>query len=273
MTMKLMYITNDEKTAQIAQESGVDWIFIDLELRGKYERQGHKDTVISRHTLDDIAKIRKVINKSQLLVRVNPMYENSEYEINRSIEDRADIIMLPYFWNTEEVKEFLDIVNGRVKTCILVETTGAVDELGNILALPGIDYVHIGLNDLSICKGNKFMFELLSNGTVEQICSTLKEHNMTYGFGGIASLGKGMLPSEYIIAEHYRLGSTMAILSRSFCNAREIDSEEELRHIFNGGVAKIRAFETSLQSEDEAYFETNREKLKNIVENIISQMG
>ena len=36
------------------------------------------------------------------------------------------------------------------------------------------------------------------------------------GFGGIARLGFGMLPAEHVIAEHYRLGSTAVILSRSF---------------------------------------------------------
>ena len=30
--LKLMYITNDPQTAQIAQQAGVDRIFVDLEL-------------------------------------------------------------------------------------------------------------------------------------------------------------------------------------------------------------------------------------------------
>jgi len=47
MPLKLMYITNDAEIAKIAENAGVDWIFVDLEINGKEERQGHLDTVIS----------------------------------------------------------------------------------------------------------------------------------------------------------------------------------------------------------------------------------
>ena len=47
MPLKLMYITNDERVAKVAESSGVDWIFVDLEILGKEKRQGHLDTVIS----------------------------------------------------------------------------------------------------------------------------------------------------------------------------------------------------------------------------------
>ena len=60
MALKLMYITNDEKIAGIAEECGVNWIFIDLEINGKEARQGHMDTVISRHSIDDVRKIKQV---------------------------------------------------------------------------------------------------------------------------------------------------------------------------------------------------------------------
>ena len=81
-----------------------------------------------------------------------------------------------------------------------------MDNIDSILAVQGIDYVHIGLNDLHLGYGMKFMFELLTDGTVEKLCNKLKEKGITYGFGGIAQLGQGTLPAEHIIAEHYRLG-------------------------------------------------------------------
>ena len=46
----------------------------------------------------------------------------------------------------------------------------AVERIDEILALDGIDEVHIGLNDLSLGYGMKFMFELLTDGTVERLC-------------------------------------------------------------------------------------------------------
>ena len=97
----------------------------------------------------------------------------------------------------------------------LVETPESVEKIDKILNLSGIDEIFIGLNDLSLGYGKKFMFELLTDGTVERLCLQFKQRGVPYGFGGIASLGKGLLPSEYVIREHYRLGSTCAILSRS----------------------------------------------------------
>lgn len=38
--LKLMYITNRPKIAQIVEEAGVDWIFVDMEFIGKDKRQG-----------------------------------------------------------------------------------------------------------------------------------------------------------------------------------------------------------------------------------------
>lgn len=39
MTLKLMYITNNPEVAEIAQNYGVDRIWIDMEYKGKDERQ------------------------------------------------------------------------------------------------------------------------------------------------------------------------------------------------------------------------------------------
>jgi len=272
MTLKLMFITNDEKIAKIAEQSGVDWIFIDLEIMGKDKRQGHLDTVISRHTIADVKKIRNVLSTSELLVRVNPLYEKSKQEIDEVIENGADIIMLPYFKTSEEVRKFIDIVDKRVKTCILLETPEAVDVLKSILSIRGIDYIHIGLNDLHLGYKMKFMFELLADGTVEKLCKRIKETGIPYGFGGIARVGQGTLPAERIIAEHYRLGSTMDILSRTFCNAKNVGDYNEVLETFNNGVKDIRVFEKELLNKGKEYFDNNTIQVKLNVGQIVNQI-
>ena len=75
---------------------------------------------------------------------------------------------------------------------LLFETPDSVANLDEITALPGIDEVFVGLNDLSLGYGKKFMFELLSDGTVEQICLKFRLKGLTYGFGGIAAIGRGI---------------------------------------------------------------------------------
>ena len=244
-----MYITNRPEIAKIAEDAGVERIFIDMEFIGKSARQGGMDTVQSHHTIDDIRAIKKVLNKSQIMVRCNPIHEatdkycSSKEEIDDAINAGADILMLPYFKTENEVKTFIQLVNGRAKVLPLVETPESVECIDKILKLKGIDEIFIGLNDLSLGYGMKFMFQLLADGTVEKLCQKFKAKGIPYGFGGIAALGKGMLPSEMVIAEHYRLGSTCAILSRSFCNANVITDLNEVERIFDINLKEIRYYE------------------------------
>lgn len=274
VALKLMYITNNVEVAKIAESIGVDRIFVDMEYIGKDLRQGGMDTVQSRHTIADIEKIRSNITKSELMVRCNPIhdatdeYSSSEEEINSIINAGADVIMLPYFKTVAEVKRFIEFVNGRAKTILLVETPEAVEYIEEILSIDGIDEVFIGLNDLSLGYGKHFMFELLADGTVEKLCKIFQKKNIPYGFGGIASLGKGLLPAEHIIAEHYRLGSSCVILSRSFCNLSVVKELDEVDSIFREGIRNIRNYERYCSLQEEEFLNDNKmllgEKVKKI---------
>ena len=274
MSLKLMYITNRPEIAQIAESAGVDRIFVDMEYIGKADRQGGMDTVQSHHTVDDVAKIKKSIISAKLVVRCNPIHtatENfcsSEEEINAVIANGADIIMLPFFKTAEEVERFIKIVNGRARTMLLFETPSAVEKIDDILSVGGIDEVFIGLNDLSLGYGKKFMFELLTDGTVDALCYKFKQKNLPYGFGGIASLGHGALPSEMVIKEHYRLGSTCAILSRSFCNVNQIEHMGIISSTFVNGIREIREFEKQCEAYSD-YFLNNQRDVEKAVKHII----
>lgn len=270
--MKLMYITNKPDIAKIADDNGVDWIFIDLEINGKIDRQGHLDTVISRHDIEDIRAVKKVIKKAKLLVRINPIFYNSKSEIDKVIEYGSDIIMLPYFKTTDEVKKFINYVDGRVKTCLLLETPEAVEGIDNILEIEGIDYIHIGLNDLHLGYKLKFMFELISNGTVENLINKIKEKNIPYGFGGIAKLGEGIISAENILMEHYRLGSEMVILSRSFCNTDKITNIYDINDLFSKEVALIRRFELKMKKMNKLDFIQNHHKLTKDINEVVKSI-
>ena len=274
--LNLMYITNDPAVARIAETYGVDRIWVDMEFIGKTARQGGMDTVQLHHTIDDIRAIRAAVSKSEVLVRVNPIHESmpdygdSAWEIPAAIDAGADVVMLPFFKTKDEVRTFLRLVDGRAKTMLLVETPEAVETIDDILALDGIDEIHIGLNDLSLGRGMKFMFELLTDGTVERLCRKFRARGVPYGFGGIAALGKGMLPAERVIREHYRLGSTRAILSRSFCNTSVVTDVGEIDRIFRTGMAEIRALEAECAqfSPDAEYFRENRREVETAVTQI-----
>ncbi len=270
--LNLMYITNRTDIAQIAEKNGVDWIFIDLEINGKEERQGHLDTVISRHRIDDVKKVKSVLKKSKLLVRVNPIYDESKKEIDRVINDGADIVMLPFFKTKKEVESFIDFVDGRSEICLLLETPEAVNCIDAILDIDGIDYIHIGLNDLHLGYNKKFMFELLVDGTVEMLIEKFNNKDIKYGFGGIARIGDGAISAESIITEHYRLGSSMVILSRSFCNVEKIDIIEKINELFLFGIKEIRNYEKKLKNKPKEFYVKNREELNFNINKIVESM-
>lgn len=268
MSLKLMFITNDLPVALIAQKYGVDRIWVDLEILGKEARQPNMDTVKSFHSVSDIAKIAPYLTTSEMLVRVNPWHDGSIEEINSVIEVGAELVMLPMWKSPDEVKEFVDAVHKRAKTILLLETKEAVECLDSVLAIDGVDEVHIGLNDLHLAYHLSFMFELLADGTVEKICDKIRRKGIPYGFGGIARLGEGLLPAERIIMEHYRLGSTRAILSRSFCNTSVVSTIEDVENIFRYNMQMLREYEASLPGlSDEAYLQ-NKTELKECVERI-----
>lgn len=266
MPLKLMYLTNDPQVAAIAQTAGVDRIFLDLELRGKEERQGHLDTVISHHSIEDVRRLKAVLTSAQLLVRVNSMYAGSEAEINKVIADGADIVMLPYFKTVKEVSDFVSVCKGRVKTCLLFETPEAVEHIDEILAVPGIDEVHVGINDLHLGYHLNFMFELVANGTVETLCRKFAEKGISYGFGGVGRPGSNVaLPAERILAEHYRLGSSQVILSRAFCDMSKIHDRSHLAEDFKAGVDDIRACEAQCAAMTKQEQNDNHAQVQKIV--------
>lgn len=269
MALKLMYITNNPKVALIAEKNGVDRIWIDLETLGKEERQKGMNTVKSKHEIADIKKIKPLLSKSELMVRVNPWNKDSETEIDDAIEAGADLIMLPMWKNKKEVEDFICCVEGRAKTILLLETKEAAECIDSVLTLNGIDEIHIGLNDLHLSYGLSFMFELLSNGIVEDLCKKIKKANIPYGFGGIARISEGMLPAEKIILEHYRLGSTRAILSRSFCNADEIKDIEEIEKVFSENMRVLRDYEKQIVTYSSEDILNNTKEVINLVNEIV----
>lgn len=203
----------------------------------------------------------------ELLVKTEELDKD---EINQAIEAGADVIMLPMFRTAGDVKEFVRYVNGRAKVQLLVETAEAAANIDSILEVPGIDEVHIGLNDLHLAYHMDFMFELICGDVVNNLCRKIRDKGIKYGFGGIARVGYGMLPAEYIIAEHYHLGSTAAILSRGFCDANIVKDPREIESIFIEGVKNIRLKEKEVEKYSEEEYQRNldliRDKVNIIVE-------
>lgn len=266
--MELILITNDLTRASLAQEAGVDHIMVDLEINGKEARQGHLNTVISRHTPDDVHRIRPLLTRSRLLVRINPLFEGSAAEIDLCIAARADTIMLPMFTTAVEVDRFVKLVAGRARTCLLLETPSAFFRADEIARCPGVDVVHVGLNDLHLGMGLTFMFELLTQGQVEKMADIFRGRGINFGFGGVAPLGRGVVPAELILSEHVRLGSNQVILSRDF---HKLFSPDETSTDFIHEVTKMRGEIARLRGMPSSELSSNREQLRRAVSEYVGK--
>lgn len=214
--MNYLLITNNSEIGSYLIKNGVSRIFIDLESLGKMQRQKDRDTWKTNHVMEDIKNMKGKIKSKKLLVRLNPWNLNSKDEINIAIKYGADYLMLPMIKKISDIRNFCEVVRYRVPVVPLIETRESLLFLDEIIKIESINEIYIGLNDLAISCGYKFIFEPLINGMLDNASILLNKNTIKWGFGGIAKIGEGLLPAEYILGEHVRLKSTNVILSRSF---------------------------------------------------------
>lgn len=271
--MTLSLITACPDLARVAIAAGVDRIFVDLEIAGKEARQGHKDTVISRHTLQDVHAIRQVIPQGSLLVRIDPWGEGSPGQVEAVLDAGADALMLPMFTNAQEVAAFTQCVSGRATTVGLCETAAGLARLGPILSLGQLDEIHFGLNDLHLDMGLDFLFEVLAGGFMDLAASQCLEAGIPFGFGGVARVGGGELPARLILGEHERLGSTAVILSRAFTGGAKTLADMPADLDLNAEVARVRECLEGLAERDDDQREADRLELAEITRAIADRIG
>jgi HpcH/HpaI aldolase/citrate lyase family len=273
-SLQLILITNDPTFGRAACAAGVNRILIDLETLGKRERQRGKDTLISYHLLEDISRVRPFVPADGLMTRINPLHPNSRHEIDTAIAHGTDFLMLPMFRSVQEVREFIQMVDGRCKTTLLLETTEARRCLDDIVQLSGIDEIHLGLNDLSIELGVTFMFQVLAEGIVDEVATKVCGAGIRFGFGGVGLMGGGPLPGEVIIAEHKRIGSEMVILSRSFYgNSKTLSDLERKGLNLRNEIAKLRGVEHRAMSRSQDQIEADRSTCQRLVSEIVQQLA
>jgi len=258
----LLTITNDPALAARCDQLEGMRVFVDLERDGKAERQKGLDTFISTHHVDDVGRIRGVLKNTKLMVRVNPLQlekpELAQAEVDAVLAQGADLLMLPMFAGAQQLKAFAQIVGGRAPIVALLETASALSSLEEWVATPGIYEVLIGLNDLHLSLGCRFMFEPLLMGHVDHVASVVKRRGLRLGFGGIARVDEGVLPGRDVLGEHIRLGSQSVILSRTFNRAGGDKSFEE-------AVAAIRTAEAELRLRSDEQTEQDRARVASLI--------
>lgn len=227
--LELIQITNDPVFARRCDALGGIRLWVDLERLGKAQRQAGHNTFISSHVLEDVGRVKTVLRHSRLMVRLNPLHSGTAQELEAVLAQGADMVMLPMFQDSRELEAFCGMVSGRVPVVALLETAQALRTLDTWLATPGLSEVYVGLNDLHLSLGLRFMFEPLASGEIDRVANAVHGHGLAFGFGGVARLNEGLLPGRDVLAEHVRLGSSAVILSRTFHGSKNAVFEDEVR--------------------------------------------
>ena len=240
--MQTYYVIDDLNIIEKV-DGKVDSIFFDLENLGKIDRQP-SNFIVSKANFNDLKYVRKKIKKSEMMVRINPIHENTATEVHICKEAGADIIMLPYFKTLSEVQKLIRYCGSSMKICLLVETPEAVLNLRKILHVCKIDRVHFGLNDLRLALGRDNIFEAVFDDLLCSASRACLEFNVPFGIGGIGRIGlENPTPEDYI-ARCRHMGAIWIILNRSFIDYRKIPSAIEFATQFDVELKKInRLFE------------------------------
>ena len=225
---RLTLVTSDPGLAAAADRSDVDYIGIDLDVLGKAARQSGEDSRLSDHKAEDLATIGGSVTRAKLFARVNPFNSQTPVEIENVLRRGAQTIMLPYFRTVAEVAEFVGLVRGRAQISMLLETASAAVRIREIVAVPGIQEVMFGLNDLRRELRVANHFEVLASPLLDALAREVRDAGLALAIGGVADPGDSALPipPDLVLAQYPRLGATGAWLSRSLL--LRVTSDEDL---------------------------------------------
>ena len=73
--LNFMMITASPDIAAFIEQHGVVRIFMDQEVMGKAERQGHLDTHKAAHSVEQVEAVASVLKRAELMVRLNPLHD------------------------------------------------------------------------------------------------------------------------------------------------------------------------------------------------------
>ncbi len=236
--MELYLFSTDIDYVHEALAAGIDGLVVDWEHLGKELRQWNADTEINHDTPADLERVRRATD-APILVRIHAAGGQSAREVEEAIGGGATEMLVPMVRRVEDVERVLELVRGRCGVGILIETSDAVRIAHDLCALP-LTRVYVGLNDLSIDRGNASIFTSVTDGTVEAVRHACAR---PFGFAGLTHPECGApIPSRLLIAEMVRMECAFSFVRRSFRNdARRLGVaavvsaiRDEIERVMNG---------------------------------------
>jgi hypothetical protein len=249
-------LTTDPALAAAGDRAGVQRIGIDFEHLGKADRQAGHDLRLSRHGWADLSAVAAVLRRAKAFARLNPLHDGSAEEVETALACGARVLMLPFFRTAAEAAGFAALVRGRAEVMALVETAAALVRIREVIAVPGIDEIMIGLNDLRLQLGVANNFEVLASPLIDGVCRELRGDGRPFSIGGVARSNDAAMPvpSELVHAQYPRLGATGSWIARSFFKGLAIED-------LPAAVATLRSELSAWAARDAAALEAARVEL------------
>jgi HpcH/HpaI aldolase/citrate lyase family len=222
--------TADPELASRADAAGIDRVGVDLETLGKASRQAGLGTWITPHREEDLAAVAGRLRRARAFARIDPLHNGTKEQLERVLALGAEVVMLPMFTSAEQVDTFMRLLGGRAEPVLLLEQAEAIAHIGEILDVPGVKEVHVGVNDLSLSLGTQNRFAVLTSNAVRRVAAAVRAAGVRFGIGGIGRVGdeRRPIPSDLLYAEYSRLGSTAALISRRFLPVDDLAAEVQL---------------------------------------------
>jgi hypothetical protein len=211
-SFELFLFSTDPETVSRYTEAGIDGFIVDWESKGKERRQAGADTEINVDTPEDLRRVRGATS-ARLICRLNQHGPWTPEEIDEAVGCGADEVLLPMVRSPGDVLDAIRVAAGRCGVGILVETVDAVRCAAELARLP-ISRAYVGLNDLSIERRSRSIFEALTDGLVEGIRPLF---TVPFGLGGLTLPECGRpIPCRLLIGEMTRLKCGFSFLRRSW---------------------------------------------------------
>lgn len=216
--MELLLFALEEAATAAAAAAGLDGVVVDLERRGKVDRQRGFDTDVSSQTVADVRRVRS-LTTLPLIVRVDGPGPDLACRLGAVREAGADEVLVPMVRDAEEVAACLAAAPDGLPIGVLVERVSAVRDAEAIAALP-IARLYVGLMDLMVERGTASPFAALVDGTVDRVRAVAQQ---PFGVGGLTAPGHGVpVPARLVAGELVRVGADFTFLRRSFFRAAAV---------------------------------------------------
>lgn len=239
--MHKFVFSNQKDFIDICLSCGVDQFIVDLERTGKIERQSNLNSFISNHTMLDVEALASQFGSDQMIVRIDFLSCDYLKQIDELSAMGIKNFMVPMFDTSSQIEDLLSKFDCH-NFIPLVETKSAFHQIDKLVHIPAINSFHIGLNDLSLQLKTGSMFDIVTNGVLEnttrQVSLALVER---WGFGGVGSsfFDHKVKPNE-VLRHHKHLGSNQVILTRDFLRIYEREGADKLRSSLNRLNEEIR---------------------------------